>query len=166
MNKTYLAVVLTALIILSGCNPQNSNAEELGLEQLVETEVQNQLQQMVAQTLTANPTSTLTPTATITPVPFFEGFEVPAELAMPANYILELGFCPSEVVISEGNPKDFQGCEIERREDRYIAPGEQLTFKNADPINFQIFCNIYHLDGTFIKIDFDNGSKGSILCSP
>jgi len=159
--KKITVLLIAFSMLLSSC--QTSKEE---LKKQIDEQVNQQIDLIVAQTQTANPTTTLTPLPAATETPHMPVHEEPAISETP-NYILEFGYCPNNINNLAGNPKNISNCIIvESYKIQYKKNyGYKLNTAVSDSPSQQEFCSIYQLDGTFLFADFD-ASDSVLDCTP
>ena len=166
--KKILILLLAFSIFLTGCgaSTEELNQQNDELNKRIEEQVKKQMEEMAIQTQNALPTETPIPLPTATETPFMPPHEEPAVQSNP-NFILELGYCRNDVNIS-GNPRDLQGCTIDKTYNVYIDPQTDWGSGGmgiGDRPSQQEFCSLYKPDGTYIMSDID-ASDGMLTCHP
>ena len=173
MKKCPFCVILpiVAMLIIVSCQPTPNPLDPVSIQNTAVAMVWTGIAQTqvvdIVSTVNAQGTQSAIlskPTSTEIMPPH----EEPAEQSNP-NFILELGYCRNDVDIS-GNPRDLQGCTIDKTYNVYIDPQidwsvERGGMQGVDSPSQQEFCSLYQLDGVYIMSDIDI-TDGVFSCHP
>ena len=110
-------------------------------------------QNATASVPTDIPLPTDTPMPTDTPLP-------PAE-----TFVVSAGSCLGHDYIPEGDPTEYEYCDIEEKKQMQLAPGDAVTYASFSPYEYPSFCAIHKLDGTYVMSFVDDNGAGEAVCS-
>lgn len=85
-------------------------------------------------------------------------------------YRLELGECPNNITLVEGDPKE-QGCKLLRSRDiqnsyiNYIRTNGVALYDGKKNIT-NLYCAIFDLEGNVLDFQFDSDNDGKVICDP